>query len=443
MYKVSLFNGTNEIVINEIGSKNGNRITGSIKKEINAIDSFQFEILPNNAGYEDIYNLTTLVKVYNTKLHRMEFEGRVLIAKPKMSDKGLFTKSVTCESDLGYLCDSSQRYGKHQNKTVREYLELMIAEHNKNTTEDKHFIVGDVTVRDSNDSIYRFTDYKSTWENIKEDLLDSLGGELRVRHENGVRFLDYLETIGEKKDTVIRLSRNMQSIEEEKDPTSIITRLVPLGNKLRETDERLTIKSVNNGLDYIEDVEAAKTFGVIEKTMSWDDVTTAKILKTKGKDFLSENNRIKKKYSINVLDLSLIGLEADSIGIFNTYRVVNPIMHIDEDLRVIGETIVIENPQTNTFTVGDKFEDIKTYQISLKKLSKNSLKANELSSKALNKVNNLQDITYEMGVTMEESNKNSGDLVEIVSNLASIVEKNTKDLKELSAKIDSISKGVK
>ena len=70
-------------------------------------------------------------------------------------------------------------------------------------------------------------------------------------------------------------------------------------------------------LDYIDDIEAMSKFGIIEDSETWDDITLPENLLRKGKELLKSNNRIKKKYSISALDLSLIGLDLDNIDIYN------------------------------------------------------------------------------------------------------------------------------
>lgn len=442
MYVVSLFNNGNEIVINEVNTNTNNRVTGTIKKGINTIDTFTFDILSNNRGYNSISPFLTKIEIWNTKLNKLEFRGRVLTCKPAMSESGLLKKSVVCESDLGYLCDTSQRWGEYHNKTVKEYLQLLIDTHNKNTTPDKKFELGNVTVKDNNDSVYRYTSYENTWKNIQDDLLDKLGGELQVRYDNGVRILDYVEQRGEKKDLVIRLGRNMKSISGYKNPTDIITRLVPLGNKLKnskgeDTEERLTIKSVNNGIDFIDYEEAIEKFGVIEGTYTWDNVTKADMLLKKGNDYL-KSLFISSKWSITALDLSLIGLEHDAIDIANTYRIINPLMDIDEDIRVVEVSIPIENPQSATYTVGEKFEDIKTYQVSIKSSGKNAREALLKANKAIEKNIQLEENLLEVGGTMENTNINITEITKLIGKLTEIVENNTKSIEEIKVKLDEI-----
>ena len=285
MYEVKIINDDNEIIINAVSTSNeAPRITGQCKFSINTIDSFSFTILPNNQGYNLLKDLKTLVEIKNIKTNEVKFKGRVLIQTPDMSSDGLLSKSVICESELGYLMDSVQEYGEYHNITVRGFLELIIDNHNKKVSEDKHFTVGIVDVVDNNDSLYRYLGYDKTLDTIKDKLIDRLGGELKIRYENGVRYLDYVQAIGEKKDTEIVLAKNLITIEQERDPSDVITRLIPLGAKLEDSDERLTISSINNGFVYIDDEEAISELGIIVNTVSYDDVTVVENLLEKVKN---------------------------------------------------------------------------------------------------------------------------------------------------------------
>ena len=275
--------------------------------------------------------------------------------------------SVVCESELGYLMDSSVTYAEYHDLSVKDYLKKLIDNHNSQVDEEKHFKVGIVDVESN---LYRYWGYDKTFDTLKEDLLDKLGGELRIRYEGGVRYLDYLTEIGEKKETVIQLAKNLVTIEQERDPSEIISRLIPLGAKLSDdTDERLTISDVNDGSIYIDDEEAIEAFGIICATKTWDDVTLSTNLIHKGKEFQQENNRIKKSHKIDAVDLALIGLDLDTFEVGNYYPVVNPLMGIDEELRVTSKTIIIESPESSSLEVGDKFEDIKDYQLQAIKTS--------------------------------------------------------------------------
>ncbi|WP_277680234.1 phage tail spike protein [Gracilibacillus dipsosauri] len=291
-----------------------------------------------------------------------------------MSALGTFAKTFICESELGYLNDSAQRHGEYHNITPRQFLEVIIDNHNRdiaNDDIDKTFVVGEVTVTNSTDNLYRYLGYESTLDTIFDKLIDRLGGELHVRKENGVRYLDYLQTTKVVKQTEIRLSKNLKSITREVDPSEIITRLVPLGERIESdnpddvdaSQARLTIESVNDGIDYLVDEEAEKAIGTtVVKSRVWDDITTPSILKTRGEQYLRENNRIRTMYNVTALDLSLIDLDVDSFEVGYYYPVINPIMGINEELRIVGKTTDIINPEQSFLNIGDQLKTASEYQ---------------------------------------------------------------------------------
>src|SRR5699024_810675 len=275
------------------------------------------------------------------------------------------------------------RHGEYHNISVKDFLQVIIDNHNRdiaNDDIDKMFRIGKVEVDSSTSELYRYLGYKSTFDTIKDKLFDRLGGELHVRKENDARYLDYLMPSNTVKQTEIRLAKNLKSITKEVDATEIITRLVPLGERIESEDEeatdaseaRLTIESVNNGRDYVVDTAAEQAIGtVIVKSESWDDITQPNILKTRGEQHLKENNRVKSQYQISALDLSLIGLDTDSFDVGYYYPVINPVMQINENLRVIGKTMDVINPNQNILTFGDKFKTASEYQSESNKVGRN------------------------------------------------------------------------
>ena len=73
MYDVKLINNNVETYINVTSTEqNAPRIIGSIKQGINVIDSFTFDIYPNNPGYTEICPLKTRVEVENSLTGRVD-----------------------------------------------------------------------------------------------------------------------------------------------------------------------------------------------------------------------------------------------------------------------------------------------------------------------------------------------------------------------------------
>lgn len=353
MHTVTIKNGVEKTTIH---SDNLDRISGGkIVKAVNAVDSFTFTIYPDNAGYNKLKPLTTSVTVTDDSTGKDIFIGRVLKCPDSMDEQGLICKSVTCEGRLGWLYDSVQPYAEYKVVGIRTVLASFISKHNTQVGDDKHISVGQVTVTGENNYTYS-VNWVSTMDAISEQLVGKFGGEIQLRDQDGKVYIDYLEHIGHGTDTKIELAVNLKTISREIDETSVITRLYPLGAKQTDSEKRLTIGSVNGGKDYIEDSALVAKYGVISGTQTWDDVTQASILKTKATAFLKSANKTKKQYKITAVDLSTIDMNFEQFELGCWYRVVNLLMGIDEDLRIIGITINLDSPEQSELTFGDKFE---------------------------------------------------------------------------------------
>lgn len=378
MYIVKIYNDGIPI---EIHGDRQKLKTGKVVKGINTIDTFSFSILPVNNGFNKIKDFKTLVTVYNENKRRYEFCGRVLYSKTAMSDNGLISKEVTCESYFGFLCDSQQLYVEEKNWTVEGLLQRIIDIHNSQVEEYKHFALGKITVTDPNNNLYCGIQRETTWDTLNKKLIDVLGGEIRFRVVDDTIYIDYLTEIGETKATSISLSKNMKAITKEKDPSAYVTRLIPLGCKLTreetitdedgntstetvETEERLDISSVNDGKIYLDDELAIEEYGIHIAYQEWDDVTEAINLKTKGENWLIENNKLLIKYAITALDLSLLGLDIDDFEVHNYHPIENALLGIDDTARIIKKTIdVCEDNAKSSIEVGENFKTLSDISI--------------------------------------------------------------------------------
>lgn len=355
MFIVTITNGAENTIIHSDGT---DRISGGkIAKSINAVDSFSFTIYPNNAGYDFLKPLTTAVKVYDENTGKDIFIGRVLKCPDSMDERGLICRKVTCEGRLGWLYDSVQPYVEYKMVGISTVLSSFLSKHNAQVGADKRIELGQVTVTASNNYTYT-ANWDKTMDVIADKLIGKFGGEIQLRDKGGKVYLDYLENIGHGTDTTIELAVNLKTISREVDETAVITRLYPLGAKLTDSEKRLTIGTVNGGKDYIEDSSLVAKYGVISGTQIWDDVTLASNLLSKGKEYLKSVNRAKVQYQITALDLSRIDKHIEQFELGCWYRVKNSIMGIDEDLRIVGISIDLDNPQASQLTFGDRFETL-------------------------------------------------------------------------------------
>ncbi len=346
---------------------------------LGTIHDFSFTINLNNPAWSKISPLKTIVKVKDTLTQKVIFEGRTLQPKTKMDSEGMFSKLAECESILAYLLDSSQRHAEIHDTTIADFLQIILDNHNAQVEPHKRFKLGDVTVSNPTDNVYRYLGYEDTFATIKDKLVDRLGGYITCRRESDGLYLDYLEEVGSYVENApIRLAHNMQSVDYEVDPTEVITRLVPLGKSIESEDEgaadasqaRLTIESVNNGKDYIDDEDLIAEFGIVEKSFTWDDVTQPNRLLTNGQNYLRDQKAAIARFDVNSTNTHLLDREIESFEVGNYHELINPVISLKEYVQIIEKKIDINEPQRSSLKIGDKFRTLTEYQKGIKQTKK-------------------------------------------------------------------------
>ncbi|MBQ6040049.1 MAG: phage tail protein [Oscillospiraceae bacterium] len=367
MYQITIDNGGERQILHADDPNSTQRIAaGKFKEYVGLIPSVAITVTPQNACYNMLHDRNTLTELKNTETGEIEFEGYLLKSPESMTSKGTLQKKLTFEGFLGYLNDSVQMYRHFENASPTEFITAVLDYHNATTEESKHIYVGMINAGQGGS---KTTAYRSTLGELKENLVSRFGGELRVRRgPDGRLYLDYLTAAnnGGTSDVIVNLGHNLRSLSIESDTANIITRLIPLGAQLdditpaknkEQSAERLTIIGAVDPDDghtyavpYIDDPAAIARYGVIVGTVEFDDITVKENLVARGKSYLTENNRVKKHYAASVLDISGKGV----IRCGDTYRFRNPLMGIDENLRLLGRTVDILKPYTPDVEIGDK-----------------------------------------------------------------------------------------
>lgn len=385
--------------------------SGSIVKGINTIDSFSFSVLPGNPAFGNLNDFTTLVNVYNTRKRRWEFQGRVLSTSVQMDNKGRIVQEAICENYFGFLCDSSQEYVEERTWTAQELFEHIISVHNAQVETYKQFIVEKVEVTGN---LYIGIQRENSWDTIKKKLIDTLGGELSFRVGSLQKYISWVQKRGETKNTEIALSRNLKSIVKEKDPSAFITRLIPLGAKVRDdSEERIDITSVNGGKSYIDDLEAIAEYGIHVAHVEFDDVTLPENLLTKARAWLKDNNKVGIKYSLTAIDLSALGLDMDDFDVCNSHPLKHRLLGISDLVRINKKTIDICDETKSTIEIGESFKSLSELQRDQKKsiktlvnnidyITKNAVTTEKLTA-AVQQMREDTAKTYVASGTLEET----------------------------------------
>lgn len=356
-----------------------------LKIELNKAGTFDFKIYPMHPMYNSFRKLKTYIRIM---LDDFEiFRGRVL----QIETTTYKERSIKCEGDLAYLVDSiqppdstgtstanadlvvnnssqRQQYPSLPAKevTVKQastssesrikariasYFTTLINRHNAQMEADteKQLTVGNVTVVGTGeDTDFDTTSYRDTMAAIDNDLLKYYGGYLKTRRDGNVVYIDYLKDPGEVSDQSIRLGYNLVDLQQTYDGSDVFTRLIPVG------DKQLTISSVNGGKNYIQNDLGFQKYGAIYRTESFSGVTSAAELLKLGQAFMAANYKDDPlTLTIKAFDMHILDGSIEMIKLGSAIDVVSEPHDIEIRLIVTAIEYDIQNPENNSYEIGD------------------------------------------------------------------------------------------
>jgi hypothetical protein len=378
LYKVVINNTSGEeVILDSLDPKEKFLIDPKVAIGVSCeIPTFEFSIYPINPGYSTLTAVTTYIIVYDLLDGRMIFKGRTASVDEVMNDDGTTEKTVTCEGDIAILCDTSiYNYRVVQGSRSDYVLDQLITNHNKYVDDDRKFEVGTCEMAGCPETVDIF-DGATTYDAIKTIFEDTYGGEIRIRYDNGTRYIDYTTgEYGEKVNAGLQTRVNIKSMSKKEEINELFTCLIPLGGALPSSNSRLTMLPYTNtlpsdtypesGKDYFESETLVAKYGRIYKVETFDvevdendpdenHVGAAATLYTTAKEWFEDYEYETESFEISALDLSFINDTFDRYEVCNTYTVVNPFLSIETDVRLIKLEINLSTPYAPTLTFGSK-----------------------------------------------------------------------------------------
>lgn len=307
--------------------------------EVNVASTLTFTLLPGNVMYDHIHKMKTIITLEQDG--EEIFRGRALETTTDLYNQ----REVYCEGDLAFLMDSLQRPYEFDG-TAADLFRLLIDNHNAQVDEVKRFTVGVVTAVDDEDTVEAESDvYTDTSSEIRARLLDVYGGYLRTRTEGDVCYIDYIAEYNTTCTQKIEFAANLVDFEQQSNALDVFTVLVPLGA------DQLTIESVNDGLDYIEDEEAIAQYGRIVKSYTWDDVEDAATLMELGREHM-DSMEAAETLELTAVDLHLLNPDVDSIRLGDTVELCSTPHGLNKFSVCSAITLQIEDPEKTVYSFG-------------------------------------------------------------------------------------------
>ena len=217
----------------------------SLDAEENTCGFCDFTIYPDHPMYDKLKerDADNPIEVYDDDI--LLFSGYIYELGKEFYLDGL----VKCKGELDYLSESIVRpystltrgYGDNVPTTVDGYFEWLIEQHNNQVDANKRFVVGINQGANLDDNNYIFSEndtYPNTLEEIKDKLLNNsnIGGYLHIRHENGVRYIDYLSEWTDSNTQILDFGVNLTDYAQTDDSADICTFVIPLGARMSETE---------------------------------------------------------------------------------------------------------------------------------------------------------------------------------------------------------------
>ena len=323
-------------------------ISPIIKMEANKAGSVEFTMLPRHPFYDTLSIMKTRIDVYRDE--ELIFSSRVL-----SNDTDTYKqRKVYCEGALAYLVDSIFGPSKGT-RTTEEHFRLLIDSHNAQVEDTKKFTVGSIEIDEKAEShIFGEDNYRETFSAIQSDLIDSFGGYLRIRYENGVRYIDYLKSYNTTSSQTIEFGQNLIDLMNKQTGEDLFTVLLPIGK------DKLTIeaagdsqKYTHNG-KYLENTEAIASYGRILKTEDFGDITDAGTLMEKAEKYMTDNYKgIPPELSIKAIDLHQFYPTVRPFNLGDSITVKSPIHGVERVLICTAIEFNIKDPSKTQYTLTD------------------------------------------------------------------------------------------
>ena len=350
--------------------------TAKITTEINKAGSLEFTIPPTNPSYSKMSKLKTIFRVEQDGIEI--WRGRLL-----NDEKDFYnSKENFCEGELAFLNDAVvPPYNYSSGVSLQSYFRTIVGYYTNNCSDYRKIVAGTITAADPSLTTIRMKsdDYSDVMTELMDKLVGSIGGYLRLRHQNGTSYLDYLDTVEETSDQEIIFGKNLLDLTEYVDASDVYTYMIPLGKK-DDKGNRVDITSVNGGKNYIYSSTGENLFGRITRAVAWDDITDPATLKSNGQKLLSSVIEMATTIEISAIDLKLLGVDVDRLEVGKFVHVQSPPHGIDSNFLCSKIVLDLLEPDRSEYTFGLVFTALTDKQISTNKLSENSYKTAQSTS---------------------------------------------------------------
>lgn len=307
---------------------------------------------PNHPAYNSFIGYKTVVTVYRDNV--LLFRGRALYTTDDFYNR----RTVTCEGERCFFRDGVHRPYLYQDDPAVIFA-YIVDMYNAQVEEFKQFLAGTVTVTDPNNYIRLESEQAEPFSDTLDKLVERCGGYIVfTTNSDGKRVINWYESLGYSSNQVIEFGENLLNFSRTGENTDLATVIIPYGAADEETGERVTINSVNDDQDFIQDDDAVALRGVIAKAVYWDDVHEPSNLLAKAQQYLASSKMMISTLTLSAFDLSQLDKDIDSFQLGDTVRVRSEPHGVDDTFLLSEQTINLLDPAAGSVVLGKDLESL-------------------------------------------------------------------------------------
>ena len=309
----------------------------------------EIKLPADHPAYNSFVGYKTVIEIYRDNV--LMWRGRVLY----VSDDFYKRRTLTCEGERCFLSDAVMRPYIYQDSPANIFTNV-VETYNTQVGADKQFKLGTCDVVDANDYVRLESSNAEQILDVLDKLVERCGGYITfTTNTDGERAINWLTSLSYANNQAIEFGENLLDYARTDANTDLVTRVIPYGAQLEDEEgvkSRVTIESVNDGLDFIQDDEAVQLRGVITRPVYWDDVTEPINLLRKARQYLDERKNIITALTLSAVDLADFGLDFDTFREGDLVQVISAPHKVDDYFLLQERAVDWLNPSGGTVSLG-------------------------------------------------------------------------------------------
>lgn len=309
--------------------------------EVNKAGSLTFGVPIGSAAYNKISKLKSTIEVRQG--NEILFRGRLLNTERGIQN----TRSCYCEGFLAWLNDIAFLPYKFETGEARTLFKSFIRRYNLRSSDNRKitYKYSDISAKIAVDQ----TEHSNAWKEIKSTLLDNIGGYLvpyLTENETGIQ---WLSSYGTETSQVIQFGQNLLDFKEYIDASQVFTAVRPYG---KEVEVEGVKKRVALPEMFVEDQTAINTFGRIERTIFFDEITSESALRKAAKEYLRTGIDSSVSITLKAIDMHLLDIDTERIRLGNSVRSISVPNVIDAYFLCTKMEIPLDKLSNSEYTFG-------------------------------------------------------------------------------------------